>query len=283
MKAINTLVDDLYAVLENGTDSETVDEIAVRFGKEMERIGKTRLLREEREPTLRMSNMGKPCDRQLWYSINKPETAEPLLPHVYNKFIYGDMIEEWILFLAEVAGHKVEGRQDTLEINGIKGHRDAVIDGVLVDVKSASTFSFGKFKAGLTLADDSFGYITQLQSYLYASQDDPLVTVKDKAAFLVVDKTLGHITLDVHKRLDWDWPKLYQERIDMVESGELPPRRYSDEPEGKSGNRKLGFQCSYCNYKSECWPSLRTFLYARGPVHLTVVKREPNMKEVTNS
>lgn len=279
VKQIETLVDDLYHVLEYGTDKETVSEIAARFGKEMERMAANRLIREPREPTLRMSNMGTPCSRKLWYSMNMPDKAEPLQPYVYNKFLYGDMIEEWILFLAEVSGHKVEGRQTELEINGIKGHRDAVIDGVLVDVKSASTFSFAKFRDGLKLEDDSFGYITQLQSYLYASSSDPIVTEKDKAAFLVVDKTLGHITLDIHKKIDWDWPKLYQERMDMVAKDAPPPRAYTDVPEGKSGNQRLGTECSYCAFKDTCWPGLRTFLSSRGPLYLTKVVREPMMKE----
>ena len=60
--------------------------------------------------------------------------------------MFGDILEELLLFLAKEAGHTVTGQQDTLSISGVNGHRDAIIDGRLVDVKSASSYSFRKFK-----------------------------------------------------------------------------------------------------------------------------------------
>jgi hypothetical protein len=191
------------------------------------------------------------------------------------KFLFGDILEELLLFLAEEAGHTVTGRQDELVIGGVKGHRDAVVDGVLVDAKSASSFSFKKFKDGLTHDTDSFGYLTQLNSYHQASND----VDKDKMAFLVIDKQLGHIHLDEHKPSKEDYSKLAQYKTAMVQEA-IPPRCYEDEEEGKSGNRKLGTICGYCPFKKKCWPEMRTFLYARGPVYLTRVERLPDVKEV---
>ncbi|MGW8178763.1 MAG: hypothetical protein ACWGQW_08375, partial [bacterium] len=194
-----------------------------------------------------------------------------------------DILEELLLFLAEAAGHRVEGTQSELDVGGIKGHRDAVIDGMLVDVKSASTYSFNKFRQGLTPDADAFGYLDQLQSYLYASQDDDVVTVKDRAAFLVVDKTLGHICLDVHEINNKDYSAVVAEKISVVESPEVPPRAFEDEKDGASGNRKLGLQCSYCDAKHLCWPGLRVFGYSNGPRFLTTVKKrpQPHIPELT--
>ena len=48
------------------------------------------------------------------------------------------MIEELILTIAESSGHTVTGQQDRMRINDLAGHRDAVIDGMTIDVKSAS-------------------------------------------------------------------------------------------------------------------------------------------------
>jgi hypothetical protein len=62
------------------------------------------------------------------------------------------------------------------------------------------------------------------------------------------------------------WPKYY--RGELQEEAE-------DWAEGQSGNRKLSTNCSYCDYKKECWPGLRTFIYSKGPVYLTKVEREP--------
>ena len=114
------------------------------------------------------------------------------------KFFYGDMIEELILSIVKVSGHDLGGQQDRMFINGLAGHRDAVIDGMTVDVKSASPYSFKKFAEGGLKDNDPFGYISQLSSYVYAAKDDPLVTDKTRGAFLVVDKVNGSICLDIH-------------------------------------------------------------------------------------
>lgn len=230
-------------------------------------------------PTLRLSNIGTPCKRKLWYTINTPEAAEPLSPAARFKFLFGDILEELLLFLAKEAGHSVEGQQDELEINGIKGHRDAVVDGRIVDVKSASTYSFRKFAGNGLREDDPFGYLDQIGAYAQASGSDPLVTEKDVVSFLVVDKTLGNICLDTYPTSEVDYNKKTEEVKQIVNSPTPPDRAFDDVPDGKSGNRKLCTQCSYCDFKRECWPNLRTFIYSSGPTFLTEVAREPKVLE----
>lgn len=228
-----------------------------------------------------MSNIGRPCERQLWYEINIPAVATPLRPENYMKFMFGHLVEELVLFLAELAGHDVKGRQDEAEISGIKGHRDAVVDGAVIDVKSASTYSFKKFVSGGLKEDDPFGYIPQIQSYLHDAQNDPIVTEKDRAAFLVLDKTLGHLTLDVHERdTETDWPELFEQKKAMVQQAEPPDRGYALVPYGSSGNMALPVACSYCPFKKTCYPELRTFLYANRPVDLAVVVKTPLVPEL---
>lgn len=228
-----------------------------------------------------MSNIGKPCERQLWYEVNEPEHAEDFRPETYMKFMYGHLVEELVLFLAEQAGHEVKGRQDTQEIQGIKGHRDAIIDGTIVDVKSASSYSFKKFKEGNLSENDGFGYIPQLQSYLHSGQEDPEVTDKNRAAFLVADKTLGHLTMDFHEKDETNWPEFYDKKKEAIGNTEqVPERGFQPQPFGKSGNESLPINCSYCDFKKHCHPGLRTFLYSNGPVYLTKVEWEPNVPEV---
>lgn len=280
LKTIDTLIEDIHKVFQ--LPHEFNEERLERFSKRIASSVKYKINLEQGPASLRMSSIGQPCSRKLWYSVNTPNKAETLTVQSRVKFLYGDILEELLLFLAEEAGHTVQGCQDELEINGVKGHRDAVIDGVLVDCKSASTYSFKRFKNGLTKEDDGFGYLTQLQSYLYASRNDPIVTDKNRAAFFVIDKTLGHIHLDLHKFEFSDVEKLYEERKELVKSSTPPPRAYSDVPEGKSGNRKLDYRCAYCGFKQSCWPSLRGFSYFSGPVFLTKVVKEPNVQELTN-
>jgi hypothetical protein len=283
-KTIDTLIEDIEKVLVDGIDANSDNESVLnRFASELASVLIRRLIREKREPTLRFSNIGQPCDRKLWYEINESEEAEPLRAETYLKFLYGDIIEELMLFLAELAGHEVKGRQDEQEIEGIKGHRDAVIDGTLVDVKSASSYSFKKFKEGKLSEDDPFGYIPQILSYLEASREGDDISEKDRAAFLVVDKTLGHITLDFHERRpEHNWPELFNKKKETVAQAEPPERAFSPEQFGKSGNMKLGTNCSYCPFMKRCWPEVRTFLYSYGPVHLVEVKNEPAVTEITN-
>jgi hypothetical protein len=198
------------------------------------------------------------------------------------KFMFGDILESLLLFLAAEAGHKVEGLQDTMKFEGLSGSRDAVIDGHLVDVKSASTYSFAKFeKPEELMKNDSFGYTTQLRLYLEASQNDPLVTNKERAYFFVIDKTLGHICLSpLDRNPDINWKLFVARKQMMLESTTLPHRAFMPVPDGKSGNEKLAVKCSYCSFKETCFPSARVFAYSDGPRWLTKVALTPKVPEL---
>lgn len=234
--------------------------------------------------SLRASNVGTPCPRKLWYKVNTPQDAEGLEANAKFKFLYGDVIELIALELARKAGHRVEGQQDEVELLGVKGHRDAVIDGMVVDVKSCSSYSFKKFKEGLNPETDAFGYLGQLQFYLVAAQFDDTVKIKDKAAFLAIDKVTGGMHLDVHtfgmERVIPAFVNHLENTIKMVDNANsIPERAFEDVPFGKSGNRSLCVQCSYCEFKNKCWPEMRTFLYSDGPKFMTKVVREPQTFE----
>lgn len=281
VKTIDTVVDDIYELLDNGISDDYREDLFEAFGKACSDVVKSALRERSNKSGLRMSQIGKPCNRQIWYGVNEPEKAEPLRPETRMKFLYGHLIEELVLLLTELSGHEVTGRQDFQEIEGIPGHRDAVIDGTVTDVKSASTYSFKKFKEGTLAEDDPFGYCDQIQSYLHSGQTDDKVTDKDRAAFLVIDKTLGHLCLDFHKKTSFPMEKVYQYKKEMVAKEQPPARHFDPVPDGKSGNKKLGVNCSYCDFRKHCWPEARTFLYSYGPVHLVEVKREPNVPEAT--
>lgn len=278
MPDIKTLVSDIYKLVDQG--GEVSDELVSSFGHGLAEIVRDRLKERPAETYLRPSNIGEACDRKLWLLINRPEVVEPLDPETKLKFLIGDLHEAILMFLAEASGHEVRGRQDTVGIAGVSGSRDGVIDGVLVDAKSASSRSFTKFVDGLKPDTDAFGYIKQLNFYLHASDDDDIVTDKERAAFLASDKQLGKITLDIHQRGNIDFGKLIAEKRDMLASDRLPRRGYSPVPSGKSGNEKLGVACSYCPVKSACWPGLRTFIYSYGPEYLVTVVNEPRVFEV---
>lgn len=284
-KTINTLIKDMNEVLEGkgGWDAA----ITEYFLECMADFAKTRMEDQEEQPSgernLRLSQLGKPCDRQLWYSMNLPVSEETFPPHTLMKFRYGDILEAFVLSLAKAAGHKVEGEQDVLYVDGIKGHRDAVIDGITVDVKSASSYGYQKFASGNLRDDDPFGYISQLSSYVYAGRDNDVESHPSLGAFLAVDKQNGYICLDMYDfgpELDKKLSEV-QYKQEMVQQDTPPERGFTDEEDGKSGNRKLKAGCSYCDFKSVCWPGLRTFLYSGKPRFLTNVSVLPRVPEST--
>lgn len=281
-KSLTTLPQDIYKTLETGTkvEEDTIAEFKEEIGALLERRLSPNTTFEDRN-TLRMSNLGTKCDRKLWYTVNKPGDAEPLDGKTKFKFLYGDLIESVLLFLAKVAGHKVTGTQERMEVNGVVGHRDAVIDGVLVDVKSANSRGMAKFNDHTLENDDPFGYLPQLNLYLEASQSDPLLDVKGEAAFVAVDKEMGNIVVDRYRKdQKKNWSQYVQDKKDMV-AQETPPRKaFMPVPDGASGNYKLPMECSYCPFKKTCWPGLRTFIYSGGPRYLTTVARVPDVPEV---
>jgi hypothetical protein len=281
MKKIDTLVEDIESVIYglggwNGTIGSILgNNIATSANK---RFSKP----QEPRGYLSLSSIGTPCKRKLWYKVNKPGTGEPLSANLLLRFFYGDMIEELILSMVTASGHSMEGSQDRLTVHGIRGHRDCVIDGMTVDVKSCSPFAFKKFKDGSLRDNDAFGYISQLSSYVYAGKDDPLVTNKTHGAFLAVDKVSGEICLDVHDFTE-DLKTKEQEMLaakDLV-AGDLPTDRIQPVPASKaSPNTKLDKSCQFCEYKKICWPNLRMFKYSYGIEYLVHVEKEPKVDEV---
>lgn len=279
MPKIDDLVGDIYALLDEDNHHEPSEENLEWIAQAVKETLRNKLSKREREAaTLRFSSLGRP-DRQLWYGAHAPEKAERMQPKTYFKFLYGDMIELLLLFLAKEAGHEVTHLQEEVEVNGVLGHADAVIDGVTVDAKSASSYSYQKFEDGRFLTEDPFGYIGQIGGYRKALGTE-------RAGFLVADKVHGDIcfaevdseTLAANEPL----PRI-EHLNEVLASESEPPRCYEDKPEGKSGNRVLSTPCSYCPFAQHCWrdandgEGLRTYIYARGPVHFTKIAKEPRV------
>jgi len=284
-KHIDTLVEDIQKTLTEGVEGYDND----WFGRYVHNVFTRRVLPDNRDGVARVwfSNVGGPCVRKLWYKLHASDRAEPLHPNARLKFLYGDIIEGLVLELARASGHDIACEQKRVEWNGITGRIDAIIDGVLVDVKSASSHSFKKFRGGLKSEDDSFGYIGQLGGYLLALKEIGCEELKEKnkAAYLVIDKVNGALHLDVHEFSDEYLDELHDILIlnkDTAENEtEVPERAFHPVPEGKSGNMVLSTNCSYCDFKKVCWPSLRTFMYSGNkPKFFTEIIKEPKVPEI---
>jgi len=274
MKKIETLVEDIYNLFEKKNENLTekeVDKCIDNFAKSVKVHVKDFLKqRPEEKPRLRLSTIGRP-DRQLWYDFKKPHN-KPLAPSTRIKFLYGYILEELLIMLSSIAGHKVTQQQKQVQVEGIKGHQDCFIDGVLVDCKSASGIGYSKFKYNNLSSDDPFGYIPQISAYAEGNG-------VEEAGFLVINKSTGEICYTkVHSLEMINAGDRIQKIKKVVKSNAPPSRCYPAIPDGKSGNFRLDTPCVYCNYNDG--KGLRSFKYSTGQRYFTHVEKEPNVEEI---
>lgn len=274
MKTIQTLIKDIYDVV-GSNEGWFTGAIAEDFSRELNLKLVERSQPRNERGTLRLSKMGEYCPCQLWHSVHSPMDAERPQPHALIKFTYGDILETLVIALAKAAGHEVTGEQDEVTLDGVKGHRDCVIDGCIVDVKSVNSLGFQKVKSGLVPTDPFLrDYLDQLDGYTVASYEDPLVRIKDKAYIVFIDKVLGKLALYEHYVREASIRSRIETYKRIVE-GPCPACSCGKVPDGKAGNIKLDVKASYNPFKYQCNPNLRTFIYSDGPRYLTKVVKRP--------
>ena len=276
------IVEDIYSTLDKLNDGplDLSEEVIEEFGEAIKNVIKEWSKPQDRKGFyLRMSNIGKPA-RQLWFDQKTESENRRLDPSLFIKFLYGHLLEEVLLLLVRMSGNKVTDEQKEIEVSGLKGHMDCKINGEVVDIKSASGFSFSKFAKGLLAEDDPFGYLAQLTAYEHAEGTD-------NGGFLVINKETGQLCFYQPEELDK--PNITKHIKDLKHKLTLvnpPALCYEPIPEGKSGNMKLPKNCSYCPHKFECHKDsndgkgLRTFRYAKGNVYFTKVRKSPKVDEV---
>lgn len=201
-KTLDTLVEDIYNKIGVLADNKHIDldeDTIEQFGESMKQILYDWSHPTPRgKPALRMSNIGRK-ERQLWYDMKSEGTPERMPPSLFIKFLYGHLLEEIVLFLVKLSGHEVTSEQKEITVSGIKGHMDCVIDGEVVDVKTASGFAFKKFKDGTLAEQDAFGYMAQLAGYEEAEGTN-------KGGFLALNKESGELAM--FRPDDFDKPNI---------------------------------------------------------------------------
>jgi hypothetical protein len=178
---------------------------------------------------------------------------------------FGDLIEALAVFVLKSAGVKLEDEQKNVKykFNGstIEGRLDVKIDKKIWDIKSASPYSFkNKFgEAGgfdTVVKDDAFGYVSQ--GYLYGESERLpfggwIVVNKSTGEWVVCDTPL----VDDHHRVKAI--KNAEDNMKSIQNKKPFKKCYSEIEETfrtkKTGNKILGFVCSYCPYKLPCWGS----------------------------
>lgn len=274
MTTLSSLVEDIYKVIDGQVkiDDSSFDNLARSIASTLkDRLSQSDPVRK----TLGLSSVGKPL-RKLWYEMKSDSDLVRPTPDMRLKFLYGDIIEDILLWLAEVSGHTVTDRQREVKYKGIVGHIDSIIDGEVVDVKSASPTSFKKFAYGSLPENDPFGYLAQITAY-------DKVVGKGNPGFLAMDKVTGQLTFYRPDPI-FDMPDvdvIIDKAVQAMQQ-DTPPEElcYQPVPDGASGNMKLATGCEYCPFKDKCFPGLRKFKYASGVKYLTKVVKEPRVEEI---
>ena len=211
----------------------------------------------------RMSNIGRPlCQLQMEAKGVKGE-GQPYNVKVRNTF--GDIIEALAIFIMKSAGVNIKNEQKKVKykFNGseVEGKQDVEIDEKIWDIKSASPYSFEKKfgeEGGFleVVKEDSFGYASQ--GFLYGESQN-----KKFGGWIAINKSTGEWTvcetpamIEPHKT---EALKKAKDNLKALKDKVPFKKQYDDIAEtfrGKpTGNRVLGFVCSYCPYKLPCWGS----------------------------
>ena len=240
------------------------DKLVEEFGEACKSaLRKQLVLERETGFQATMSNIGRPlCQLQMEAKNIKGE-GQPYNAKMRNTF--GDLIEALAIFVMKSAGVEIEDEQKSVKYNfngsTLEGRYDVKIDKKVWDVKSASPYSFEK-KFGPAggfeevIKDDAFGYASQ--GYLYSeSEKVPF------GGWIVINKSTGEwltceapLADDEYKNIAL---KTARDNLKSIIKKRPFKRCYSDIEETfrtkKTGNKVLGFVCSFCPYKLPCWGS----------------------------
>ena len=235
--------------------------------------------REDEAPTLRMSNIGRP-DRLLWFEMNRP-VKEANSAQTRLRFLMGHLLEAALIYLIKEAGYKVTDQQKEIEIDGVKGHLDAKVNGIPLDAKTASAYAFTKkFSSIEALCEnDDYGYIPQLSAYMDAE-------AAPHGYFLGINKNTSEVALLL---LD-EWNKIDSRKrivkVKEIVKQESPPKELCYQPITEdNGNKRLDKRCEWCPYKDNkefpCFPGLRAFQYSNEVRYYAEVVKKPRVEEIS--
>lgn len=264
--SLSVLQAQLHSVMERLSNSEPVDvseAIIEQAVEEFEAALRKQLGRDANEPfRLRMSNIGRPACQLQMEKSGAERTRHPA-NHILRMMI-GDAVEIYLTAMLRMAGANITGGKDQVSLSiagtSIQGESDIDFDGAVWDIKSASPWAFkNKWSKGYrALAeDDSFGYIGQL--YGYATGQD-----KEMGGWVVADKSSGEVVFVEAEPTAQELKEIrkgLEKTINTVEADAPFERCFEPEIEyfrrKPTGSKRLGTQCSFCDYKHSCYPNLQ--------------------------
>jgi len=217
------------------------DRIAVALVNDMYAAAEKEYQSSKKRNYLGMSEIGKPCDRELWLNFRGFPQVQ-IDGRVLMLFEFGNLIEERIIFWLREAGYDVSNQQLSFEsYNGwFRGHCDGTISGItkkthILEVKSANTKKFDSFKR--------FGvrktypvYYSQVQCYMgYSDLERALVVVQCKDTSEIYAERIYFNNSD--------FQALRQRAYNIIITNSIPKRPFD----------KDSFECKFCNQRITCY------------------------------
>jgi hypothetical protein len=247
MKSIDTVVQDVYDVMKSKDYTGDLNSIAMQAGREVEEALKDAFTPREDNRDLRMSALGR-CERSQWYNYHG-YIPEEINGEVYLTFLQGHILEAVLVALLKLSGHTVEDQQKKHTLEGVNGSQDCTIDGELVDIKTASAWSWDNKFQETGLTDDTFGYIKQLSAYGKADN-------RKKGYFLAFNKNKSTLKL-CEQPLEQDIDTFVVDLKAKMES-DTPPMRLANATTWNKAKteEKLCMTCAFCGFKEDCFGSL---------------------------
>lgn len=257
-----TLLSFLSKAVKGGAEmpSHLLDEFADLAKKALEKHFSKK---DEEDFRLRMSNIGRPlCQLQM-----QANGAEAEVPDYSFKMrmIMGDVLEAVLITLIKASGVEVKNIHKKVELKdkdiNIKGEFDIELSDGIYDIKTVSPYAFdNKFNSDNAFnsikTTDTFGYVSQGYGYGLAA-DLPF------KGWIALNKSTGQIAFAEapdDKKETKEVANALKKTHRTIYNGEPFKRCFSDTEETyyskPTGNRVLGFECSYCPYKTTCWDKL---------------------------
>ncbi len=281
MKRIDTLVSDIRDLLEHPTLKRPDRDLTLDAVNGMASAILKPFKERSNGYSLRMSSIGKGIRKHWFESRFGTETPDA---ESKMRFVMGDIMEEYLFYLAKLTGHAVTHQQHVVNIEGVEGHIDSIIDGhALVDGKTASDNNYKKFVNGLTPEKDEYGYIYQLAGYYQGLTNEGFNL--DTVGWLAINKSnsnFGFYKFDIAKL-----PSA-KDRIITIKKAldkDKAPEAICEGAEPKeadNGNKEMSFKCRYCPFKDKCWTDYKVYRYANGDKFFTEVTKPLRVQEVTN-
>jgi hypothetical protein len=244
------IVDKVNACL--NAEGQTINEALIKEVGDMASYAFMRQFgeREDKPKTIRLSSIGRCLRQQAYNLLGFEQTGKQIDARAKMVFFMGDLTELAVVALAKAAGCQITAcgkEQKTVEIDGVLGHPDGLIDNkTLLEIKSMSSYSFDEFQQ--SKIDEGYRY--QCNAYMEA-------LTLDETCIVGLNKDAGVLhEIIIHK--DPDIVKDIRARITTlkaVSETTLPERPYAPNEDGF-----YPWQCRYCGFYKTCLPTAQLVL-----------------------